>query len=628
MHRDIKPDNILLDRQGRVKVADFGLAKLVEPAREPFAQESTATAATGLTQAGKVMGTPQYMAPEQREHPSEVDHRADIYSLGVVFYQMLTGELPGQRIEAPSSRARGIQIDVRLDDVVLRALETEPRRRYQQASEVKTAVETITGASPVEPSPRSHPEAEPRRLRTARLGGVMAALSSHKRMLGALAIAGVLCLVSARYLQSPAPDRWAYGKSYLIDGATKLPLFAVEVGGVGHLPTIAYIVRFADPSKAPENVLDVSECVADQLDGRMRVMDRWRSECVLFVGRWVGEKIRIPLATATARQWFARPGDAIGNATNSQKFWDEFVSPRIAEFDRTANVPAGDIFDEISKSGLADRNGFRALDVLKGQVTKTRRELPSDLTKEFDQCLAAELKTIQASASQSITTKYKRAMVAKRILELSERVMMLPYRKIAKDAQQRKKAQEEYAAALERFEKAVPDRIQHLDALGGNTISGALRPVLTSVQQDIFRFGYGQPLSDQEKVELNRIVDGILQSAGGLSQALNAGGTAASGFSEAAKVANNGRGAVFKFLSDREPGLGGGLSFSIAIRVFHSKIAALEKAVDRDLEIADPVESALMMERIRHLGEEGRRENDPKTIEARRAAPAAEGERE
>jgi multidrug efflux system membrane fusion protein len=99
------------------------------------------------------MGTPQYMAPEQVEHPAEVDHRADIYSLGVVFYQMLTGELPVGRFEPPSHK---VLIDVRLDEVVLRALEHEPARRYQQASQVRTEVETIV-ASPslAQPPPRT-----------------------------------------------------------------------------------------------------------------------------------------------------------------------------------------------------------------------------------------------------------------------------------------------------------------------------------------------------------------------------------------------------------------------------------------------------------------------------------------
>jgi hypothetical protein len=130
VHRDIKPENILLDKDGNVKIADFGLAKLLD---------RPATAYT-LTRAGQRMGTPHYMAPEQIEHPDQVDHRADIYSLGVVFYEMLTGELPLGRFAPPSKK---VEVDVRLDDVVLRTLEKEPDRRYQHASEVKTDVETI-----------------------------------------------------------------------------------------------------------------------------------------------------------------------------------------------------------------------------------------------------------------------------------------------------------------------------------------------------------------------------------------------------------------------------------------------------------------------------------------------------
>jgi MFS family permease len=150
VHRDIKPENILLDRRGRVKVADFGLAKIVAnaPGNAEFASRrpvetgtDPAQASAGeLTEAGKVMGTPQYMSPEQLRAPAEVDHRADIYALGVVFYQMLTGELPGETLEPPS---RKVEIDVRLDEVVLRALAHNPELRYQQASFLKTQVETI-----------------------------------------------------------------------------------------------------------------------------------------------------------------------------------------------------------------------------------------------------------------------------------------------------------------------------------------------------------------------------------------------------------------------------------------------------------------------------------------------------
>lgn len=136
VHRDIKPENIILDRNGRVKIADFGLAKLGQAVRSDLDYT--------LTQPDMVMGTPHYMAPEQLEKPAAVDHRADLYSLGVVFYELLTGELPIGRFQPPSAK---VQVDVRLDEVVLKSLEKEPQRRYQHASELKTQVETISGYS-------------------------------------------------------------------------------------------------------------------------------------------------------------------------------------------------------------------------------------------------------------------------------------------------------------------------------------------------------------------------------------------------------------------------------------------------------------------------------------------------
>lgn len=111
--------------------ADFGLAKL-------------AGAAAGAELG--VAGTPAYMPPEQSRDPAGADHRADIYALGVVFYQLLTGEVP------PADRSKWlppsakVQVDVRLDEIVLKALERMPERRYATATELRTALETMASA--------------------------------------------------------------------------------------------------------------------------------------------------------------------------------------------------------------------------------------------------------------------------------------------------------------------------------------------------------------------------------------------------------------------------------------------------------------------------------------------------
>jgi serine/threonine protein kinase len=137
VHRDIKPENLLLDKSGVVKIADFGIAKMLHSAPEGDTGEQRPS---HHPLASLPFGTPDYAAPEQADGRS--DHRADIYSLGVVLYEMLTGERPREQAEPPSKR---VQVDVRIDEIVLRALEKTPELRFATAAEFRTQVQAAAG---------------------------------------------------------------------------------------------------------------------------------------------------------------------------------------------------------------------------------------------------------------------------------------------------------------------------------------------------------------------------------------------------------------------------------------------------------------------------------------------------
>jgi tRNA A-37 threonylcarbamoyl transferase component Bud32 len=194
LHRDIKPENLLLDARGRVKIADFGIAKLLGDPKD-----------ITLTARGSAIGTPHYMAPEQLERPQDVDQRADVYSLGVVFYELLTGELPIGRFAPPSEKAA---MDPRVDQVVLRTLEKERDRRFQSAGDVKTQVEKIT-ASPTtsQPGPSGTVNLAGTRQLPPSAAPAMASASPVSRMhrllraLASAALAGVSLFVVVLFLR-------------------------------------------------------------------------------------------------------------------------------------------------------------------------------------------------------------------------------------------------------------------------------------------------------------------------------------------------------------------------------------------------------------------------------------------
>ena len=173
IHRDIKPANIMVDMEGRVKVADFGLAKAVD-------------AQTGFTQSNMAVGTPDFVAPEALIPGMPVDGRADLYAVGVMLYQMLTGNIPRGAWQPASVMAPGT--DPRFDQIIVKAMAYDREQRHHSATELRQHLDTLL--MPAVPAPDLQryssagmpktPPAQPQGGRSVRQNAVPGAASSPK----------------------------------------------------------------------------------------------------------------------------------------------------------------------------------------------------------------------------------------------------------------------------------------------------------------------------------------------------------------------------------------------------------------------------------------------------------------
>lgn len=284
VHRDIKPENVMVCDGATVKLMDFGISKLMDT--------------TGLTDTSIVMGTPFYMSPEQLRNSANVDVRADIYSIGVMLYEILTGNMP-TGVPKPASQLTR-EVPPTLDPIVAKCVEPNPADRYQTVSELRTAIRQVLAVIEGTRPARAGRVKRARRQHAATGTGRKAAGYVLVLVIAAITIAGLYHFEQNRrklVLTGVAAEAPPAGMQSGFDS---------EYARLSELRTRARAAAAARPNEATERLLADADARWEQVEvesaqksARALDLARQALQCYIAPLLWRADMVFVPPGKAT-----------------------------------------------------------------------------------------------------------------------------------------------------------------------------------------------------------------------------------------------------------------------------------------------------------------------------------------